>query len=196
MLTVESSLPDDNYKDVQYNSDFEGLVPHLTSVFGLDRQSQINLDPIVIAVACLVKTRRALQPIVSATELLKKGSLWIPQRTVSTLQGEQTRLQRFAKAYPTVFAFEADTGNISLKPGGLFSGEPDSCDESWYIICLHRLMGGADRELVVEILDELEVSRSYYFPQRSHEAHFATSFTVGSVYISLREGPSNEKAQG
>ena len=135
----------------------DGLVPHLSAAFKLNTQSQVNLDPIVLAVACYLKHRRASQGSgISVNEVLHEGQTWFPQRSVTTFAGEQGRLARFAKTYPDIFSYESYTNTIHLKPHSLFIGDPDVCDENWYIIALYRLVE-SERAVVNEVLDEIEV---------------------------------------
>lgn len=130
------------------------LVPHLCAVFSLDKLSQVNIDPVVLAVACLLKSSGSS---IAAGVLVDNGSEWFPSRSVHSIKQEADRMIRFSKTYPDVFDYNHETSEISLKTSALFSGSPHPCDEMWYTIVLHRLLSHNPREVNL-ILDELEVS--------------------------------------
>lgn len=128
----------------------DGLVPHLCAAFGFNDHSQINMDPLVLAVACFVK-----QPDgVSAKEMVDKGDAWFPERRVHTQSGEVNRMTRFVKTYPSIFTYENSC--IKLIPRALYIESPHPCDELWYTLALHRLVK-YDPVDINGILDELEV---------------------------------------
>ena len=139
------------------NKDNEGLVPHLAAAFSLKGLSQINLDPIVMAVACHVKAKqKGVKPVVTIDEMIIKGSSWFPQRIVHSRKQEADRMARFARTYPDVFSLESSRDSVSLASGALFQGSPDPCDEAWYHIVLHRLLP-QDMMMINDVLDDLEV---------------------------------------
>ncbi len=133
------------------------LVPHLDAAFGLSTQCQVNLDPIVVAVACFLRLdRRKADQGVTANEFVEKGSAWFPQRKVHVLKQEIDRMARFARTYPSVFIIDDTSETISLKQEALSMGDPSPCDEAWYIIALHRLASHNASE-VNEALNDIEV---------------------------------------
>ncbi len=139
------------------DADCDNLVPHLDAAFGLNKICQLNLDPIVVAVACFLRGQRPVEEQgVTAKELVEKGSDWFPQRNVHSVKHEAERLARFAQGYPNLFTMNPKTDTIYLKPRALYIGVADSCDEAWYTIVLHRLMKHDPCE-VNQALTDIEV---------------------------------------
>ena len=138
------------------------LVPTLTVAFDLTLQSDINLDPIVLAVACFIYDDE-----VTVDQMLVKGREWFPTRSISSIKSEGSRMKRFAATYPNVFTFNTLDATISLKHDALScESNARSGDEEWYRIALHRIEKH-DMDIVLRIINELDVRRDQTVPYLS-----------------------------
>lgn len=160
-----TEIRNDDNKDHQDPQDLQDdeddnnneLVPHLCAAFSLSSQCEVNLDPVVLAVACFLRLRSSGTSAIKATDLLEKGSSWFPRRIVSSSKNESVRMIRFTRAYPHVFEYHPVEQTISLKKQALSRGDAHPCDEAWYTIALYRL-APHDADVVNEALDDIEVN--------------------------------------
>lgn len=107
--------------------------PHLWNAFQLEKRSDINFDPIVIAACCFFR-----DAAVTSIEAFQNGHLWFPQRSIKNAKGEAARFKRFAEAYPHIFLYESPSDTIALNGDALTVAEPDDKDLWLYQIALTR----------------------------------------------------------
>jgi hypothetical protein len=157
-------------------------IPQLWTAFELEDVSQINFDPIIVAVYCFIT-----RDVVTPEHVLKNGKSWFPERAVKTSKGEAARLRRFAEKHPEVFAFDdGPEEQICLLPTAFENKAAHECDAHIFDLALYRLGRSRIAQEVESSLTTVSFTSETHTPTETEVRCGKTPFLVLIFFTAKR----------